>query len=390
MDEIDLAVVGQDPRFGGGFKTQAETFWRAVRDLGRDPHLFYLSRARATSLLRPSIAIGPVREQQGIFAGTAYPSILPELDAFNQIVGGRLMADALRRPRSLWVCAASAPYGYAALRSGRPYGCWIGTSLVAEWAGRAPLLPASRRLALRINRRPLLRLERDVLQGAHAVYATTPYSRHAIAEAADIPVEQVGALPIPVDFLDASPEPDDEWLPRLERPVIAFVGRGSDPRKNVRLLLDAVDAVRETHSEVRVRLIGDAPDGYLRRRLGDHVEVLGHVDSIGEHLRTASLFVLPSHQEGFGIVAAEALANGVPAVVTPCGGPEDLLRNSGGGIVLSGFSPEEMAATLLELLQDPERLRRMRRIGREYVLREHSPERLGELAVEALARVDAA
>ena len=42
---LDVAVVGQDPRFGGGFRSFAAAWWRAARELGRDPHLLYLSRA---------------------------------------------------------------------------------------------------------------------------------------------------------------------------------------------------------------------------------------------------------------------------------------------------------------------------------------------------------
>jgi glycosyltransferase involved in cell wall biosynthesis len=80
----------------------------------------------------------------------------------------------------------------------------------------------------------------------------------------------------------------------------------------------------------------------------------------------------------------------VPVVTTPCGGPEALVRESGGGRVLQGFEPEELAATLTELLEDVGTLRELRRRGRSHVLREHSPERLRRLLAEAFATLDAA
>ena len=61
------------------------------------------------------------------------------------------------------------------------------------------------------------------------------------------------------------------------------------------------------------------------------------------------------------------------------------MRESGGGVVLSGFTPEELATTVRDLLADPAGLAEMRRRGREYVAREHSPARLRELLAEALA-----
>ena len=73
----------------------------------------------------------------------------------------------------------------------------------------------------------------------------------------------------------------------------------------------------------------------------------GDTASVAEVLRGASALLLPSHQEGFGIVAAEALACGVPVVTTPTGGPEELVRGSGAGVVLEGFSPEELAGAIL-------------------------------------------
>ena len=59
-------------------------------------------------------------------------------------------------------------------------------------------------------------------------------------------------------------------------------------------------------------------------------------------------------------------------------------RESGGGVVLAGFTPEELAETVGGLLADPDRLAKMRRSGRDHVVREHSPRRLRELLAEAL------
>jgi glycosyltransferase involved in cell wall biosynthesis len=354
-------VLGQDPRFRGGALAQMEAFWRGAVELGRQPVFHYMEHP---SLRGVSIAGSPL-DMPGA------PAPFRHLDAGNQLAAGRRLAAQLRDARELWVVATAATFGYAALRSGRPYRCWIGTGLLDEWAGRRPGLPASRRLALRVNAPILRRLERDVLRGADRVYATSPWSRASVARAGRLREEDVGVLPIPVD-LDAF-FPADAWPP--EQPVLAFVGRADDTRKNVRLLLDALPRI----PGARLLLIGSAPSS-----LPDRVEATGPVPAVAEHLRRATLFVLPSRQEGFGIVAAEALAAGLPVVTTPSGGPEALVRESGGGVVLSGFSADELARTVRELLADRDRLAEMRRQGREYVAREHSPARFRELLAEAL------
>ena len=387
-DEIDVAILTQDPRFGGGARAQTEAFWRASIALGRAPHLLYASRRRATSPLRRSLALAPAPETSEPFTGTAYPSFVPELDSLNQLVVGKRAASQASRSRSVWVVAASASYGYGAACSRRPFACWVGTGLADEWAARRAGLPRSRRVALGVNAPVLRRLEREVLRRAALVYATSDASRRSVASAGDLAPEAVGILPIPVDLDRFSPEPDASWCRRFDGPVIAFVGRAGDPRKNVGLLLRAFERVRARAPRTRLRLIGPPPDGGPPRR-PDGVEVAGEVASVAPLLREATLFVLPSLQEGFGIVVAEALASGVPAVVTPCGGPEELVRRSGGGRVLSGFGADELADTVLELLGDPARLAEMRRRGRSYVAREHSPARFREQLAIAFEKLDA-
>lgn len=375
----DVAVVGQDPRLRGGFRSQVAAFWRAARELQRDPRLFYVANDHAVSVARRSFSLASRTELPAPFEGTAYPALLPEIDSINHLANGRRIAEDLRRSESLWVVTTSAHYGYPVACSGHNYACWVGTGFMVEAEARRAGLRPSRRAALRVNAPVFRRLEREVLQGAAFVHATSPASRGAVAEAADIPAPSIRLLPIAIDGEEFRPEPDEAWVKRLEEPVIVFVGRGSDPRKNLGLLVRAFRRIQEQLPRAKLRLVGRYPPREVLRELNGGAEVLGEVDSVTAHLRSASLFVLPSLQEGFGVAVAEALASGIPAIVTPCDGPEDLVRNSKAGRVLEGFDEEELATTAVELLTDVAALREMRRRGREYVAENHSPQRLREL-----------
>jgi glycosyltransferase involved in cell wall biosynthesis len=360
---IDLAVLGPDPRFGGGGAAQVDAFLAGARELGRSPELLFAPHPT--------------------FDGRRWS--VDRIEAIRQLRSGIRHSSPARAASSLWVVAPLATHGLAAPPSERRYGCWVGTTLDDEWAARARGLDRGRRLAQRLNALLLRRLERRLLREAARVYATSAASRASLAEAADRDEAEIEILPIPIDVDRLAPEPDESWLARLEAPVLTFVGRAGDPRKNLTLLLDALPLIRARVPSARLRLIGSPP-----AQLPEGVDALGHVDSIAEPLRESTLFVLPSWQEGFGIVAAEALACGVPVVTTPSGGPEQLLRDSGGGRVLSGFAVEELAETVSALLEDVATLRRMRAAGREYVVREHSPGRFRSLLADALRAVDAA
>ncbi len=345
----DLAVVGQDPAFGDGARAHLDSFLAAAAALGRAPALHY----------------------------GRMPSRFRRLDAGNQLAAAVRIAPRLRDARSVWVVATSASHGLAAPLSRRPYSAWVVTGLEDEWAGRRPGLRASRRLAIRVNAPVLRRLERRVLREAARVYTTSPWGRASLARAGGPPEERIGVLPLPVDLDRFVPADDGAWRRTLESPVLVFVGRASDPRKNVRLLFDALPLL----PGMRVLLVGAPPAGPAPER----VEASGLVPSVVPFLHRGSILVLPSHQEGFGIVAAEAMAAGLPVVTTPSGGPEALVRDSGAGVVLSGFSPEELAATVRALLDDPPRLEEMRRRGREHIARAHSAARLRELLAAAFA-----
>jgi glycosyltransferase involved in cell wall biosynthesis len=385
----DVAIVAEDPWLLGGLRSHALGLWRSLSELGRNPHLFYLSRTRSVSGLRRVVALRSREEAYPPLVGTTYPCFLRGLPAPNHILGAARIAGSIRASRSIFVLATAGYQGYGAVLSGRPYACWLGTGLMDEWEARRGRTARSRRVAFGLNGPLLQRLEREVIREAALVFATSPASRRTIASAGALPLDSVRILPIPIDAAAFAPEPDEVWQRRLEQPTIVFVGRADDARKNVGLLLEAFRALHTRVPEARLRIIGRPPPHALRARIGERVELLGEVESVVDHLRTGSLFVLPSLQEGFGIAVAEALACGVPAVVTPSGGPEALVRNSGSGVVLTSFAVEELVEAMAALLGDQARLATMRASGRDFVVREHAPERVRQRVAAALAELDA-
>jgi glycosyltransferase involved in cell wall biosynthesis len=366
-------MIGQDPGFGGGVGKMTEELWRAAESAALVPELHYLRY--------PSLD----RDRNGsLVRGRGVSPVVPGLDAANVVAASARIARRIGTARARFVCAAVASHGYGAALAGKPYGCWVATSLSEEWRARGRGAGMSRR-ALRSASGPGLRLlERSTLRKAAVRWTISPSARRAVAEAAGLPEERIRVVPVPVDTERFRPLPDDEWDAALGAPELVFVGRADDPRKNVGLLLDAFGLLRTRLPDCRLTLVG-AP---LPGPMPAGVTATGPLPSVDEVLRRASLFVLPSLQEGFGIVVAEALASGVPVLVTPSGGPEDLVRDSGGGEVSAGFDPEELADRAATLLGDTGRLHEMRRLGREFVAREHDRAHLDAALAEALEELD--
>jgi glycosyltransferase involved in cell wall biosynthesis len=369
----DLAIVASDPGFGGGGRALTEALWQAAKELGREPELHFLHYRRLPE--SPASIFVP---QAGV------PQVLPGLDAVNVLAAGALIAPRARRARTRFVSAAVASHGFGAALARRPYGCWAATSLRDEWASRKHGVEPHRRFSYVLGRPLLSALERATLRQAKVLWAISPASRRSLAAAAGLPEDRIRVVPVPVDPDRFTPLADSDWEERLARPELVFVGRADDPRKNVALLLDAFAQLRSRLPKVRLTLVGAPP----AVSLPPGVEATGETPTVAGRLRGAALFVLPSLQEGFGLVVAEALAAGVPVLVTPCGGPEDLVRVSGGGEVLSSFDPDELADRIVALLGDRARLLAMRRRGHAHVVREHDPAHLREALREALEELD--
>jgi phosphatidylinositol alpha 1,6-mannosyltransferase len=149
--------------------------------------------------------------------------------------------------------------------------------------------------------------------------------------------------------------------------VLGFVGRLS-VEKNVALLAQVQEELEKAgHTNFRFLIVGHGGElDWLRERL-PRAEFPGVLR--GEELAAAyasmDLFVFPSHTDTFGNVVLEALASGVPAIVTPDGGPCTIVHDGETGRIV----PDEgFAAAVAEVLADPEKHAAMRKAARAYAL----------------------
>jgi glycosyltransferase involved in cell wall biosynthesis len=149
--------------------------------------------------------------------------------------------------------------------------------------------------------------------------------------------------------------------------TLGFVGRLM-PEKNVRFLAELRDALMAVSaSPFRFLIVGDGSEAaWLRARMPD-AEFAGILT--GERLAQAyanmDVFVFPSETDTFGNVVLEALASGVPAIVTAEGGPKYLVASGTTGFVAS--TKEAFIACALELMRDRQLHMRMRLAARESV-----------------------
>jgi glycosyltransferase involved in cell wall biosynthesis len=153
-----------------------------------------------------------------------------------------------------------------------------------------------------------------------------------------------------------------------ERPAgpfrIGYVGRLT-PEKNVRFFAQLErELLAKGNRDFRFILIGHGSEEKWLRENMHHAEFIGWLT--GEDLSRAfanmDAFVFPSETDTFGLAVLEALASGVPAVVTPSGGPKFTVQHGKSGYVANLFG--EFASLLRILMTQPELHDAMRREAR--------------------------
>lgn len=186
--------------------------------------------------------------------------------------------------------------------------------------------PLERSWATHFLRRNLAEYER-----ADRIYVASAYIRDSFLEEG---FSEDALAPFPLT-------PDPRFTPEARAPVsstfdIVYVG-SLTVAKGVPLLIDAVG--RLSHTDLRLVLVGGWSSRGMRRFIGEACVRDGRIvvrpgDPL-PCLRVAGMCVHPSYEEGFAYAPAEALACGVPVIVTEDTGMKELIKPGSTGVILS-------------------------------------------------------
>lgn len=209
-------------------------------------------------------------------------------------------------------------------------------------------------------------------------------------------------LPNGVDRSEFEPAPESDveaFLSRFpqtrNKSRILFLHR-IDPKKGLDLLAQALSQVRARHPDAHAIVAGPDNIGFTDQarsyftEAGMSDEAVTFTGMLEGALRrgalaSADLFVLPSYSEGFSMAVLEAMAVGLPCVITTeCNFPE--AREAGVAKVVAP-EPGQFAAALEELLANPDAAKAMGRSAREFVLARYTWDSIVEQLEDILAEI---
>lgn len=233
--------------------------------------------------------------------------------------------------------------------------------------------------------------------GCQRVVAVSHVTIRRMEQAYQIGPQRYRVLSNAVDLNDEVPS-DTSSDPNTRHPVILTVARltEQDRGKGVDKVLQALPTVLNRFPTVQYVIVGDGPlkDEFvaLAKRLGiqEHVRLLGRVsdERLAELYSSASAFVMPSSQEGFGIVYLEAWAHGVPVIAGKHDAGAEVVTHGLNGLTVDPDSVSEVAEAITWLLAHPAEARAMGQAGYETVKRrythEHFRGRLAEILEECV------
>ena len=213
--------------------------------------------------------------------------------------------------------------------------------LICHWLTGRPLVitaHGSDVYNLASKNKRVFRVSRFVLRRASAVIAVSRDIRDELVDEFGVDEEKIHIINMGVDTSIFRPMDKEECRRRLGLPldkrIVLFVGN-IIPRKGVLYLIESLEHVK--FDDVQCIILGAPVDreyfDTVKNRLNEIDADVRFFDAVpysevAVWMNAADVFVLPSNEEAFGLVALEALACGTPTIATAVGGLKEFIRDS--------------------------------------------------------------
>lgn len=173
--------------------------------------------------------------------------------------------------------------------------------------------------------------------------------------------------------------------------ILLFVGRIT-PDKGICELISAFSDIVKTNDEVFLVLVGpfESDGESVVNQVGpgvlSKIKTVGFSSEPEKYMALADVLCLPSYREGFGTVVIEAAAMGTPAIGTDIYGLSDAIVNGETGVLVPVRDTASLKASILAVLDDPERLSAMGVAARDRAIRDFGSKAYSELLIEEYKR----
>jgi glycosyltransferase involved in cell wall biosynthesis len=227
--------------------------------------------------------------------------------------------------------------------------------------------------------RNLAQKESETAQKADLIVTISNYSIEKILKNYPVEKQKIRLVPNGVDTEKFKPQTTNSELKRSlgidDKPCALFVGN-LVPRKGLQFLVQAAQTVTKQIGNAVFLIVGEGPQKNQikaqleKANLSKNFLFLGNLkdSELPAIYNCADVFVLPSIQEGQGIVLLEAQACGKPVVAFDVGGVNEAVQNGKTGFLAKLGDTGELADALLKLLPDVVLAQKMGEAGREFVL----------------------
>lgn len=221
--------------------------------------------------------------------------------------------------------------------------------------------------------------ERETLSNAQRIVAVSGMVRSELVESG-LPREKIDVVVNGVDASAFKPGKADRRAMNLpmDVPLGMFVGDIRSPIKNPDGCLRALAATSHTHLAFVGATEGSPLPG-LTKELGleDRVHLLGFRRDIPELMRAADFFLLPSRWDSCPLVLLEAMASGLPCIVSPNVGTHDLVER-GAGFVIDAPDDLQGLREAITALASNENLRKEMGLMARSIAEAHTWERMSD------------
>jgi glycosyltransferase involved in cell wall biosynthesis len=236
--------------------------------------------------------------------------------------------------------------------------------------------------------------EGETARNATLVVTVSSYSLEKIKRFYGIDESKVRVVPNGVDPRKFKPLEDLAAAKRQfglgDEPCVLFVG-SLIPRKGLPFLVKAAEKIVKEHGETKFMIVGEGPlkswllGAVEAAGLSGNFKFLGNVkeEVLAAVYNCADLLVLPSIQEGQGIVLLEAEASGKPVVAFDVGGVNEAVRSGETGFLVKSGNIDELADAVMRLLSEKNLRQKMGVNGRKFVLENYT----WDICVDKMLRV---